>query len=99
MDTTRIPKSGSVLVCLPIPQPVILANLANLGLRTAQTHSSNGDLTPFSDSSQPLFSMYSKVAEEEDNKVVARWQKDAEGILIFVGPFVPIYLRTLTKSI
>ena len=28
--------------------------------------------------------MYSKFAEEEDNKMAERWQKDADGILIFV---------------
>ena len=28
--------------------------------------------------------MYSKIAEEEDDKMVERWQKDAEGIIIFV---------------
>lgn len=38
----------------------------------------------FSDSSWPLFAMYSKFAEEEDNKITQRWQKDAEGIIIFV---------------
>ena len=39
----------------------------------------------FSDSSGPLFSIYSKVAEEEDDKMVERWQKDADRILIFVS--------------
>ena len=29
--------------------------------------------------------MYSKAAEDEDNKMAERWQKDAEGILIFVS--------------
>ena len=29
--------------------------------------------------------MYSKISEEEDNKVADRWQKDADGILIFVS--------------
>ena len=38
------------------------------------------------DSSGLLFSIYSKAAEEEDNKMVERWQKDADGILIFVSP-------------
>ena len=32
--------------------------------------------------------MYSKIAEEEDNKVAERWQKDADGLLIFVSPHV-----------
>ncbi|KAF8484504.1 hypothetical protein DFH94DRAFT_842406 [Russula ochroleuca] len=41
----------------------------------------------FGDSSGPLFSIYSKTAEEEDNKMVERWQKDADGILIFTGLF------------
>jgi hypothetical protein len=36
------------------------------------------------DSSGPLFTLYSKLAVEEDNKMVERWQKDAEGIIIFV---------------
>ncbi|KAF8471366.1 hypothetical protein DFH94DRAFT_637091, partial [Russula ochroleuca] len=40
----------------------------------------------FGDSSGPLFSIYSKAAKEEDNKMVERWQKDADGILIFVSP-------------
>ena len=35
--------------------------------------------------------MYSKAAEEEDNKMVERWQKDADGILIFVSSRVGIH--------
>jgi hypothetical protein len=42
----------------------------------------------FGDSSGPLFSIYSKAAGDEDNKMVERWQKDADGILIFVSPRV-----------
>ncbi len=34
--------------------------------------------------------MYSNIAKEEDNKAVERWQKDADGILIFVRPRVII---------
>ncbi|KAH9987817.1 hypothetical protein BJV77DRAFT_1161235 [Russula vinacea] len=41
----------------------------------------------FGDSSAPFFSLYSKIAEDEDNKMVERWQKDADGILIFTGLF------------
>jgi hypothetical protein len=45
----------------------------------------------FGDSSGPFFSIYSKAAEDEDNKMVERWQKDADGILIFVSsPFVSL---------
>jgi hypothetical protein len=32
--------------------------------------------------------MYSKIAEKEDNAMVERWQKDADGILIFVSFWV-----------
>jgi hypothetical protein len=48
---------------------------------------SQGELN-FGDSSGAFFSLYSKIAEEEDNKMVERWQKDADGILIFVSPCV-----------
>jgi hypothetical protein len=40
----------------------------------------------FVDSSGPLFSMYSKAAEEEDMKMIESWRKDANEILIFVSP-------------
>ena len=46
----------------------------------------------FGDSSGPLFSIYSKAADEEDSKMVERWQKDADGILIFVRPCVRIHI-------
>ena len=35
--------------------------------------------------------MYSKIAEEEDNEMAERWQKDADGLLIFVSPRVSIH--------
>jgi hypothetical protein len=40
----------------------------------------------FGDSSGPLFSIYSDAAKEEDKDMVEGWQKDAEGIIIFVRP-------------
>jgi len=45
----------------------------------------------FGESSWPLFSMYSKMAMEEDDKTTERWQKDADGILIFVRPHNNVY--------
>jgi hypothetical protein len=47
----------------------------------------------FSDSSGPLFNMYIKMTEEEDNKLADRWQKDADGILIFVSPYIGLQAR------
>ena len=46
----------------------------------------------FGDSSGSLFTIYSKAAEDEDIKMVERWQKDADGILIFVSPRVDMRL-------
>jgi hypothetical protein len=37
------------------------------------------------DSSGRLFSLYSEIATEEDDKKIDRWQKDADGLLIFVS--------------
>lgn len=31
----------------------------------------------------PLFNKYSKIAEEEDNKMADSWKADAEGVLVF----------------
>ena len=33
--------------------------------------------------------MYLKIGEEEDNKMVDRWQKDAQEIMLFVSPMSP----------
>ena len=35
--------------------------------------------------------MYLKIGEEEDNKMVEHWQKDAKEILLFVSPRVVIH--------
>ena len=56
-----------------------------------QPQPSQGE-SSFGDSSGPFFSIYSKAAEEEDNKMVERWQKDADGILIFVSSHVAIHV-------
>ena len=40
------------------------------------------------ESSAPLLSVYSRMTEDDDNKMVKRLQKDANGILIFVSPMI-----------
>ena len=57
--------------------------------QSAQSQPLQGE-SNFGDSSGKLFSMYSNVSKDEDNKMVERWQKDADGILIFVSPCVSI---------
>ncbi|KAF8475253.1 hypothetical protein DFH94DRAFT_635656, partial [Russula ochroleuca] len=52
----------------------------------APNQASQGE-SSFGDSSGPLFSIYSKTAEEEDNKNAENWKNDADGILIFTGLF------------
>jgi hypothetical protein len=64
---------------------------SNLPLRPQQGDSN------FGDSSGPIFSMYSKIAKEEDDDLVDRWQKDADGILIFVSPSVDIHTNAHTN--
>jgi hypothetical protein len=42
--------------------------------------------------------MYSKASEEEDNKMAESWQKDADGILIFVSPHVGFRISLCVKQ-
>ena len=56
----------------------------------AEIHPSYQD-PKFRDGSEPLFTMYSRMAEEEDDKMVRRWRRDADGILIFVRPCVILH--------
>jgi hypothetical protein len=48
----------------------------------SDSEASTGSLV---DRSGPLFSIYSEIASEEDKKMAERWQKDADGTLIFVS--------------
>ena len=38
--------------------------------------------------------MYSKISKEEDDEMAENWQKDADGILIFVSPLADIHTTT-----
>jgi hypothetical protein len=38
--------------------------------------------------------MYAKIAQEEDDKMAESWQKDADGIIIFVRPGVLFFTTT-----
>jgi hypothetical protein len=38
--------------------------------------------------------MYSKITKEGDDQLAERWQKDADGILIFVSPCINIHTTT-----
>ena len=40
----------------------------------------------YGDRSWPLYAMYSRVTQEDDNKMAERYQKAADGVLVFVSP-------------
>jgi hypothetical protein len=64
----------------------------------AQNPPSHGQAN-FSDSSGRLFNMYVKMTEEEDKTMAHRWQKDADGILIFVSLYIGLRARMYQLTI
>jgi hypothetical protein len=54
--------------------------------------------SPLGDSSGHLFSMYSKIVEKEDNAVAEQWQKDGDGIIIFVSAQVKFLCRCVRQQ-
>jgi hypothetical protein len=64
-------------------------------LQSAQNQTSQGE-SGIADSSDPLFSMYNKMAEEEDKKMAKSWKADADGILVFVSPNIIHVYRFFT---
>ncbi|KAH9952874.1 hypothetical protein BGW80DRAFT_1469211 [Lactifluus volemus] len=66
--------------------------------RLEQRQPSQGQPT-LSDGAEPIFNMYVKMSQEEDNKMADRWQKDADGILIFTGLFSAAVAALLAVSI
>ncbi|KAI9447475.1 hypothetical protein H4582DRAFT_5850 [Lactarius indigo] len=65
---------------------------------SAQVQMSEGELD-FTDGSGPLFSMYLKMAGEEDKAAVESWKADSDRILIFTGLFSAAVATFLTVSI
>ena len=54
--------------------------------QSPQPHSPQGESNA-GDSSRPLFSLYSKIAKEQDDERTEQWKHEAtDGILIFVSP-------------
>ncbi|KAH9972248.1 hypothetical protein BGW80DRAFT_1459873 [Lactifluus volemus] len=51
------------------------------------------------DSSGALFSLYQDITEEEDKQRAKRWQKDADGILVFTGLLSVAAVTLLTVTI
>ena len=64
--------------------------------QSPQPHSPQGESNA-GDSSRPLFSLYSKIAKEQDDDMTNRWQQDAKDILIFVSGPVSILTETSIK--
>ncbi|KAN0126388.1 hypothetical protein V8E52_000028 [Russula decolorans] len=53
----------------------------------------------YGDSSWPLYSMYSKIAQQDDNRLVDRCQRDTNGTMVFTGLFAATVGTLLTLSI
>jgi hypothetical protein len=69
-------------------KPITMITPNNLNQRWISHHKGESN---FGDGSEPLFSFYTKNAEEEDDKTMAEhWQDDTDGILIFVSLCVDI---------
>ena len=63
------------------------------------SHKTSPRPSNFSDGSGPLFNMYMKTAEEEDDKMADLWQNDAKTILIFASAIrlhTPVVMQPLT---
>lgn len=52
----------------------------------------------YGDSSWPLYSMYSKIAQQDDNKLADRCQKDTNGTMVFTGLFAATVASLLSVS-
>jgi hypothetical protein len=59
---------------LPVPQSYLYSN--------------QHQVKELADGAGPIFSTYSNMVEEVDINMAKRWQKDADGILVFVGTSV-----------
>jgi len=80
------PGSSNLPTCIAdgsLNQPPQPTNLS-----TPQTIGEFGSSSVDVESSAPLLSVYSTMTEDDDNKMVKRLQKDANGILIFVSPMI-----------
>jgi hypothetical protein len=85
-------QTANLKVCFPYPQPFfdpISPPTYSLGVATDQASRMDDNHRPRSDrrgddSSGALFSLYQDITEEEDKQRAKRWQKDADGILVFV---------------
>ena len=83
------PNAGASHILAP-PSPYSPATIIP---RSVPNHASQGG-SGFVDSSGPIFSMYMKMAEEEDKKMAESWQADAQGILFFVRLYLLILCLT-----
>jgi len=83
----RVWRPGQVPI---LPYAITEASLTSLTprpghpLQPGQQHPPQPE-SVYADSSGPLFSMYLKLAGEEDVKMTENWKGDADGILIFVS--------------
>ena len=87
----RDPEEVYPRMCHPFPDlfPLSQTRVVDVQPQVIPNQPPSGE-SNFGDSSGPLFCLYSEITKEEDNKMADRWQKDADGILIFVSPCLAI---------
>jgi len=51
----------------------------------------------FTDGSDPLFTIYNEMAEEEDKKMAESWKADTDRILVFVSSYITLYITLRTR--
>jgi hypothetical protein len=96
-DLEKGSKANNAGLCycrVDLSSPSFIINAYKIGgkqTQSAPNRPSRGEFS-FGDSSGPLFTIYSKATEEEDMKMVKRWQKYADGVFIFVSPCVGIHI-------
>jgi hypothetical protein len=74
--TVTVPAVTAPIITAPVVPPVQYDEYYQPGRYT------------FSDPSAPIFSMYLRTSEEEDNKMADQLDRDAGGILIFVSTHI-----------
>lgn len=76
------------LVCCSSESLLLLSQRMTI-LADGRDRLSKGELN-YGDSSWPLYSMYSKIAQQDDNRLAERCQRDTNGTMVFVSPHVKL---------
>ena len=77
--------SAGILAIVPPESLFLLSQRTCIGAVDGRDRLSKGELD-YGDSSWPLYSMYSKIAQQDDNRLAENCQRDTSGTMVFVSP-------------